>query len=194
VTPPSKDSKPSADDAPNGFRVARETPVGRHPLLAVFPGLDALPAAKRLAPDATKRARLFDDTCVEIVDEDMWMYVAPREVPPNARREWRPVISPKTDCIVVGASHLRESPAIMLFMDIYHELCHVIQRQNGANLWPPGVRYVDRTTEVDAYRFVVDEARRLGISTGFLREYLRVEWISDDEHRELLAKMDVPAD
>ena len=81
----------------------------------------------------------------------------------------------------------------MLFMDIYHELCHVVQRQGGANLWPPGVSYVKRWTEVEAYRFVVEEARTLGISDKFLRDYLKVEWISAGEHRELLAELHVPA-
>jgi hypothetical protein len=189
-----KPAAPTTDDAPKAFRVAREMPLGRHPLLAVFPGLDRLSLAAKLEPDPTERSRLFDETCVEIVDEDMWMYVAPKELPKNPRRQWKPVVSPATDCIVVGRSHLAESPALMLFMDIYHELRHVVQRRAGADLWPPGVRYVDRTTEIDAYRLVVDEARRLGISPEFLREYLKVEWISDAEHRELLDKMDLPAE
>ena len=181
------------DPEPPGFRVARDMPPGRHPLLAVFPGLDTLPAAARLVSDPAARSRLFDETCVEIVDQDMWMYVAPHEVPATARGRWKPVVSPRADCIVVGLAHLRESPSIMLFMDIYHELCHVVQRQGGANLWPPGVSYVKRWTEVEAYRFVVEEARTLGISDKFLRDYLKVEWISPGEHRELLAELHVPA-
>ena len=32
--------------SPPGFRVDRELPVGRHPLLAVFPGLDRLSPAQ----------------------------------------------------------------------------------------------------------------------------------------------------
>ena len=181
------------DEGPEGFRVARGTPPGRYPLLKVFPGLDALPIAKRLEPTASKRSRLFRETCVEVVDEDMWMYVAPNEVPEFARGRWKPVVSPDTDCIVVGQSHLDESPALMLFMDIYHELCHVRQRQGGANLWPPGVSYVERWTEIEAYRLVVEEARSLGVSDDFLREYLKVEWISEKEHRQLLSELDVPA-
>jgi hypothetical protein len=129
---------------------------------------------------------------VEVVDQDMWMYVAPTEVPEFSRGRWKPVVSPDSDCIVVGKSHLDESPAIMLFMDIYHELCHVRQRQGGANLWEPGVSYVKRWTEIEAYRLVIEEARTLGVSDDFLREYLKVEWISEKEHRELLAEMKVP--
>ncbi len=183
---------PPPPPVPKGFRVARDLPIGRHPLLAAFPGLERLPLAVTLEPDAAKRERLFEDTCVEVVDEDLWMYVAPREIPAQARRRWRPVVSPETDCIVVGASHLRESPDLMLFMDVYHELCHVRQRQGGADLWPPGVSYVDRWTEVEAYRLVVDAARGYGVSDDFLREYLKVEWISEAEHRQLLGELGVP--
>jgi hypothetical protein len=184
---------PEPGPAPKGFRVDRNVPVGRHPLLAVFPGLDRLPAAARLEADRSKREKLLEETCVEIVDADMWMYVAPWDLPAGARGRWKPVIAPGRDCIVVGASHLRESSELMLFMDIFHELCHVIQRRDGANLWEPGLSYVERPTEVEAYRFVVREARDFGVSEPFLREYLKVEWISDKEHLELLRTLGVKA-
>jgi hypothetical protein len=180
------------ETVPEGFEVARDLEVGRYSILAAFPNLDRLPAARKLAPNARARARLFGETSIELVDQDLWMYVSPRELPKGVRREWRPIVSPDSDCIVVGANHLRESPLLTLYMDIFHELCHVLQRREGANLWPPGVSYVERWTEVEAYRFVIEEARAMGVSDEFLREYLRVEWISDAEHRELLSKLGVP--
>jgi hypothetical protein len=182
---------PAEPDPPSQFRIARELPVGRHPLLAAFPGLDKLPPGKKIDPSAKVRKRLFLKTWVELVDEDMWMYVAPWEIPAIARGRWRPVVTPGTDCIVVGAKHFRESPPLTVYLDIYHELCHVLQRQNGANLFEPGESYVRRWTEVEAYRFVVVEGRRLGVSDQYFREYLRVEWITKAEHRELLKTLDV---
>ena len=182
-----------AVEPPAGFRVERGLPVGRYPLLTAFPGLDRLPLAAAVEPDPDRRAILFENTLVEIADADLWMYVAPWEIPPQFRGRWRPVVARGTDCIVIGDTHLKESPALMLFMDIFHELCHVRQRHAGANLWPDGVRYVDRWTEIEAYRLVVDEARRLGAPPEFLRDYLKVEWISPEEHRELLTTLNVPA-
>ncbi len=180
--------------APEGFQIARTIPVGRHPLLEVFPGLDRLPPAAKLEPDATKRRKLFGATSIEVVDQDMWMYVAPWETPAFARRRgWQPVVTPGKDCIVVGAGHLRDSAALILYLDIYHELCHVVQRRDGANLWEPGLSYVERKTEVDAYRFVVDDAKGHGVPDEYLREYLKVEWISAAEHGQLLAAVGVPA-
>jgi len=192
MRPAGKRASP-AEAEPKGFRVNRELPVGRHSILDAFPGLDRLPTAERLVPDTNSRRRLFDETALELVAQDLWMYVAPFEIPKGARREWRPIMSPGTDCIVVGESHLRSSPPLMLFMDIYHELCHVLQRKAGADLWPPGVGYVQRWTEVEAYRFVVNEARLVGVADAYLREYLRVEWITDDEHRRLLAELGISA-
>ena len=188
--PPAK-SELRPPKVPDGFRVERDFPVGRHPLLAVFPGLDRLPPAARLESDAERRSRLFDGTCVEIVDQDLWMYVAPWDLPKGARRRWKPVMTPGRDCIVIGQGHLRESPEAVLFMDVYHELCHVVQRRDGANLWEPGVSYVERWTEIEAYRFVVREARDLGADDAFLRDYLKVEWISDGEHKALLGQVGV---
>ena len=188
-------AKPAPKDppAPSGFRVAREIAVGRHPLLTVFPGLDRLGPAHRIHPDPERRSRLFRGTKIEVVDQDMWMYVSPWKIPPFARRRgWTPVLSPGEDCIVVGQGHLRDSAEMILYLDIFHELCHILQRHDGANLWKPGLSYVERTTEVEAYRFVVDEARSLHVPDDYLREYLKVEWISAKEHEQLLEAVGVP--
>jgi len=171
---------------PPGFQVRRATPVGRHPILSVFPGLDAMETAARQEPDGTARARLHQETLIEIVASDVWMYVAPWNVPRGARGRWRPVTTPGADTIVVGRSHLKESSELILFLDIFHELCHVRQRHAGRELFPEGVSYVRRSTEVEAYRFVVAEARRLGVPDDELREYLTVEWIDHSELLELL--------
>jgi hypothetical protein len=184
--------EPVVEEPPAGFLVARETPVGRHPLLTVFPGLSDLPTAVRHEPDPAKRAKLHGETCVEVVDEDMWMYVAPFDVPKSFRRRWKPVVSPEADCIVVGQGHLKESPALILFLDIFHELRHVQQRQAGQELWPDELSYVERPTEIDAYQFVVDEARRFGVSDATLRDYLRVEWIDKTELAQLYSALGVP--
>jgi hypothetical protein len=149
--------------------------------------------SRKIHADSKVRRRLFANTYVELVDADLWMYVAPWEVPAIARGRWRPVVTPGTDCIVVGAGHFRDSEPLIVYLDIYHELCHILQRHDGANLFEPGLSYVERPTEVEAYRFVVVEARRLGVSDAFIREYLRVEWITRREHLQLLATLDVPA-
>ncbi|MFZ0831220.1 MAG: hypothetical protein WCB18_03300 [Thermoplasmata archaeon] len=178
-------------EPPAGFGIDRKLPSGRHPILRVFPGLSTLPTAEHLQPDGKNRAKIFEETQIELIEDDVWMYVSPWEIPPTARGRWNPVLSPGVDCIVVGLGHLRDSPAFTLFMDIFHELRHVQQRHDGAQLFGGGQSYVRRPTEVEAYRFVVDEARGLGVTDGFLRDYLRVEWIDDGEFLELLSAVNV---
>jgi hypothetical protein len=121
----------------------------------------------------------------------MWMYVAPHELPPFAKEVgW----SPHTDagnCIVVGRKHLAESPAITLYMDIYHEFFHILQRDAGRELWDEDRAYVDSPTELEAYAFAIAEARRLGAPESFLRHYLEVEWVSPTDHRRLLKNLGV---
>ncbi len=188
-TPPPKLPPVEVPDAPAGFEIERSVELGRHPLLEVFPGLDRLDTAERQVPDAASRRRLFAGTFVEIVDDDVWMYVAPWKIPripKRFRRRWNPVSTPNLDCIVIGASHLRKSPALILYLDIYHELCHILQRHDGRELFPDGLSYVQRTTEIDAYRFVVDEARRFGVADPVLQDYLLVEWIDRDDYYALL--------
>lgn len=183
-----------AGEPPAAFRIARDLSLGRHRLLTAFPGLEALPTAARLVPDRAARSKLFSETDVELIAEDAWMYVAPWEIPKGARGRWTPVVTPVgRDCVVIGESHLRESPPLTLFMDIYHELCHLLQRARGLELWDRRYNYAQRPTEVEAYRFVVDEARRLKVGDDVLRDYLKVEWIDDAEYRQLLDAMNVPA-
>ncbi len=177
---------------PKAFHVERGLAAGRFPLARVFPGLEKLPAFARLCPEEPRRQMLATETCVEVVDQDLWMYVAPhqRAVSRRNRRGWKPVVS-ETDCVVIGQGHLAKSPLLVLYLDILHELRHVLQRQDGRELWDERYSYVDRPTEVEAYRLAVDEARRLGVSDAFLCDYLKVEWITDEECDRLLKTLGV---
>lgn len=121
------------------------------------------------------------------------MYVAPHEPPPFAKAVgWKPVIS-DSDCIVVGRRHLSKSPPITLYLDILHELFHVFQRRDGRDLWDISNGYAGSATELEAYEFAIEEARRLGATNRYLREYLEVEWMDKKEHARLLRNLGVPA-
>ena len=174
---------------PEGFSIDRSLAPGRYALGQVFPGLQKLPAYRSLSKDEEERSVLAK-TSIEVVPEDVWMYVAPRDVPAGARGRWRPVVS-EDDCVVVGHGHLTESDPLIVYLDILHELTHVLQRHHGRELWDPGHAYVDRPTELEAYEVAVREARRLGASEAFVRDYLRVEWISRTDFRRLLRHLSV---
>lgn len=176
------------------FRPVTDTPPGRHPLLTVFRGLEGTVPFRKYPGDDERILAIARATWVLVTDAPGWMYVAPRTTPAELRgREWRPLMS-RDDAIVVARSHLTNSPPMDLYLDILHEFYHILQRRQGRELWPgAAIPYVDRPTEVEAYAFSVAEARRLGESDAYLREYLKVDWLTRPAFRRLLSNVGVPA-
>jgi hypothetical protein len=93
--------------------------------------------------------------------------------------------------ITIGLTHLRQASDEFLFLDIVHELCHVKQQMQGRNLYDRSKSYVDRETEIEAYQVTVQEARRIGLNDDAITCYLRVSWITSEEHERLARRLDV---
>jgi hypothetical protein len=94
--------------------------------------------------------------------------------------------------LLISTHHLKDSPFRTVYLDIVHELCHVKQFRDGRPLFYPKLSYVDAPSEIEAYRFTVDEGRRIGMSNRQLLDYLKVEWISAREHRRLARHCGLP--
>jgi hypothetical protein len=97
----------------------------------------------------------------------------------------------KDGSITIGLAHLRTSPDDILYLDIIHELCHVQQHRQGRNLYDQSRAYVDRDTEIEAYLVTVREARRIGLNDKAIADYLRVAWITPQEHQRLARRLNV---
>jgi hypothetical protein len=80
--------------------------------------------------------------------------------------------------LLVNSRYLKTGDKTEIYLDIVHELCHVKQFMDGKKLFDPHYQYVDRPTEVEAYRYTVKEARRLGLSDEWILTYLKTEWMS----------------
>ena len=80
--------------------------------------------------------------------------------------------------LLVNARYLKTGDKTEIYLDIVHELCHVKQFMDGKKIFDPYYEYVDRPTEVEAYRYTVKEARRLGLSDQWILTYLKTEWMS----------------
>ena len=89
--------------------------------------------------------------------------------------------------LVVSARYLKTGDKMDIYLDLIHELCHVRQLMEGKELFDPRYSYVERPTEIEAYRYAVQEARRLGLSDERICEYLKTEWMSDRDLK-ILAK------
>jgi hypothetical protein len=180
---------PGLPTPPPPFRISRELGPGNYPLSVVFPGFLDTALFSRYPGPADRTRALAEGTSVQIVPQEMWMYIAPHVPPPFAEEVgWKPFTS-RTNCIVVGRKHLAESPAVVLYMDIYHEFSHILQREAGRELWDDAHDYVDSPTELEAYRFVIHDAHLLGVPDSFLRTYLEVEWVSPADHLRLLKNL-----
>jgi len=158
----------------NSFAVNKSRPPGTFRLSDIFTGLADSPAILELLEDEPTRRRVLNETVVEVMDSEDYMYVSQRD-----------------GRLVVGNRYLKEASEQFLYLDVVHELVHVKQFQNGIDLYDPKYNYVDRPTEIEAYRLTVKEARRLGMSDCEIADYLLVEWITRKDRDKLARRLGV---
>ena len=66
--------------------------------------------------------------------------------------------------LMVNKRYLSTGRKLDIYLDVIHELCHVKQHMEGRDLFDPLYDYVDRPTEIEAYRYAVLEAKHIGLS------------------------------
>jgi hypothetical protein len=93
--------------------------------------------------------------------------------------------------IIISALYLNKGDLIDIYLDIIHELVHVKQFMDGIELFDRHYTYVDRPTEIEAFVHAVMEARNLGLTDARILEYLRTEWITDEDLKKLAKKLKV---
>jgi len=100
-------------------------------------------------------------------------------------------VSDEDGHIMVSARYLRDGDERDIYLDIIHELVHVKQFKNGIELHDARFRYSDRSTEIEAFAHALKEARRIGMNDARIYEYLRTEWMSEEETKKLADKLNV---
>jgi adenine-specific DNA methylase len=93
--------------------------------------------------------------------------------------------------LTVSTYYLNHGDKIDIYLDLIHELVHVKQFMSGKELFDANYDYIDRPTEVEAYRYAVEEAKRLGLSDERICRYLRTEWMSIEDLRRLARTLNV---
>lgn len=152
--------------------VRRGVTAGPHLFTRVFEGFDRVRAVRRIFGGAT--TSVLSELLVDVVNEKGYMHI-------NAVK----------GSIVVSAGYLREGDERYLYLDAIHELVHIKQHMDGKELWDRRYKYVERPTELEAYRVAIDEARRIGMTDEQLVDYLKVEWVSEDDFRQFLVSLGV---
>jgi hypothetical protein len=100
-------------------------------------------------------------------------------------------VDDETGNIVISGEYLRTGDERYLYLDVVHELVHVRQFIEGKELFDRRYSYVDRPTEIEAYQACVAEGRKIGMKNDEVLEYLRVEWITEEEFTRLLTSVGV---
>jgi hypothetical protein len=93
--------------------------------------------------------------------------------------------------LVISTRYLNTGDKIDIYLDLIHELCHIKQFNEGRELFDSRYDYVDRPTEVEAYRYAVQEARRIGLSDERICQYLKTEWMGEEDLKRLAKAVDV---
>lgn len=158
----------------DSFKANRDLPAGRYRLRKIFAGLEEVKPLQRCIGDNGRLREILEETYVTLTNEPEYMY-----------------INDQDGSLIVGLDYLKTGDLRYIYLDVIHELVHVKQYLDGKKLFDKSYSYVDRPTEIEAYRCCIEEGRKIGMSEDGLANYLYVEWISKLEHRRLLKTLGV---
>jgi hypothetical protein len=158
------------------FRVRRSVEIGEYKLHEVFTGLDSSYSLKKVFGTRDQMAKIMTHLKLR--------------VEPNDSGIW---LDRDTGTICIGAKHLKNAKNDFLYLDVIHVLVHVRQFLEGRELYDQAFEYVDRPTELEAYRTTVAEARRVGMDDDEILRYLRMDAADDSELGKLIERIGVRA-
>lgn len=162
--------KSKLSGVPSGIAMRRDLEVGSFFFAEVFQGFAEL------------------DAVTAIFGEDTERVLKRLKVDLQARRGYARV-DDETGNIVVSLDYLRKGDERHIYLDVIHELVHIGQFMAGRELFDMKYSYLERPTEIEAYVAAVEEAKRIGMKQDDIVEYLRVEWVTEDEFQEFLKVM-----
>jgi hypothetical protein len=154
-------------------QIPRDVPTMKQSFTDYFKGFEKVPAVREIFGQDTDR--VLADLKVEFFSS-RFGYMG---------------VSDEDGHLIVSAQYLRDGDPLSKYLDIVHELVHVRQFRDGKPLFDETYEYHERPTELEAYRHAVKEARRLGMSDPEIFDYLRVDWMTEDEVRKLARNLGV---
>jgi hypothetical protein len=158
----------------NAYRINHRLEPGQYRLEDVFTDIRTYDILSEIFADAKEIYWVVANIKVIVLDEPFEVFVDNNDA-----------------TIYFGLKYLRCCHEDILYLDIIHELCHVKQHLQGRNLYDERKAYVDRETEIEAYQVTVREAHRIGLNDDAISNYLRVAWITPEEHKRLARRLNV---
>lgn len=156
------------------FKVTRDLKLGLYPLHEIFKGLEKSRAIADIFGGLAEARALLSKVKVQLNPGPGYMRV-----------------SDEDGRLVVSRDYLLEGDTREIYLDLIHELTHVKQFREGLDIYDSQYSYVERPTEIEAYRRAVEEAQRIGMSNEEILDYLHVEWISRIEAERLAEKLGI---
>ncbi|MBI4258824.1 MAG: hypothetical protein HY619_07700 [Thaumarchaeota archaeon] len=159
----------------DGFRANRKLAPNVYSLKQVFEGLEKSPAVAGIFGVEAVSSGVLEKVVVEVG----------RDKPRYMR------VSDEDGRIIVGRPHLLTGDDVTLYLDAVHELTHVKQFWEGKELFDDRYEYVDRPTEIEAFRNATREAVRLGLGEARIRDYLKTDWMTIDDLERLIKNISI---
>ena len=150
----------------SGHGINRLAETGSMSFIEVFSGFESVEAVRSIFMEQTEE--ILADLMVDILPRAGYLRV-----------------DDETGNIVISSEYLRTGDERHLYLDVIHELVHIKQFMQGRELFDRRYSYVDRPTEIEAYSAAVKEAKRIGMKHKEILDYLRVEWITEEEFQRL---------
>ena len=149
------------------YQISRNLGLGTYKITDVVDGLENSVALNTLYGSELKA--ILDTTCVDV-----------------ASKPWTIWVDRDTKRITINKNYLSETEKGTLYLDFVHEMIHIWQITKGEDVFDRSVSYVDTPTEIEAYKYTIEDAKRIGFSRRDIVEYLKVRWITDEEHSRLV--------
>jgi len=149
------------------YQITRNLGLGRYRITGVMGGLENSVALNTIYGNKLKE--ILNTTCVDVVS-----------------KPWQIWVDRETKRITITKEYLSETESGTLYLDFVHEMIHIWQITKGKDVFDRSVSYVDAPTEIEAYRYTIEDAKRIGFSRKDIVDYLKVRWITDEEHSRLV--------
>jgi len=149
-------------DSKLNVEIVRNAKVSMYPFTDYFKGFEKVEAVRRIFGERTDS--VLNNLKVEF----------------GGRRGYMGV-SDIDGHLIISVGYLNKGDIIDIYLDVIHELTHVKQFMDGKELFDRHYNYVERPTEIEAFRNAVEEARRIGLSDERICEYLQTEWMTDED-------------
>src|SRR5208283_5637979 len=153
--------------------IPSDVPITMQAFMEYFKGFANVPAVREIFGDKTEK--VLSELKVEFFSSKFG-YMG---------------VSDEDGHLIVSAYYLKNGDPVSKYLDVLHELVHVRQYREGKELFDETYEYHDRPTELEAYKHAVKEARRLGMSDSEIFEYLKVDWMNEDDVRKLARNVGV---